>query len=65
MIIKNDEQPFNVKNYPCETRDENGLTLKNADVLRKSVESAKNSSKSFKKGLDIIENMSRTTRHYS
>lgn len=45
------------KNFPCEIRDENGFTLKNADVLRESVVSAKNSSQTFKKGSALIKDI--------
>ena len=48
-------QIINTKNFPCELRDENGFTLKNADFLRESIESAKGSNKSFKTGSDLIK----------
>ncbi|OIO07142.1 hypothetical protein COX68_01940 [Candidatus Falkowbacteria bacterium CG_4_10_14_0_2_um_filter_41_15] len=47
-------QIINTKNFPCELRDENGLTLQHAEVLRQSVVSAKNSAKSFNKGSALI-----------
>ncbi len=48
-------QVINTKNFPCELRDENGFTLKNADILRESIESAKNSPKSFRRGAELIK----------
>ena len=48
-------QIINTKNFPCELRDENGFTLRNAEILRKSVASAKNSNKSFNKGSALIK----------
>lgn len=48
-------QIINTKNFPCELRDENGFTLRNAEILRKSVVSARNSSKSFTKGSALIK----------
>jgi addiction module RelB/DinJ family antitoxin len=38
------------KNIPFELRGENGLTLRNAEALRESIVSAKNSGRSFKSG---------------
>ena len=49
------KQIINTKNFPCELRDENGLTLQNAQVLRESIIDAKNSNKSFSSGADIIK----------
>lgn len=49
------KQIINTKNFPCELRDVNGMTLKNAQVLRESIIDAKNSSKSFKAGGDLIK----------
>jgi DNA-damage-inducible protein J len=46
-------QIINTKNFPCELRDENGFTLRNSEILRESIVSAKNS-KSFNRGLDLI-----------
>jgi len=46
-------QIINTKNFPCELRDENGFTLRNSEVLRESIVSAKNG-KSFNRGLDLI-----------
>jgi DNA-damage-inducible protein J len=48
-------QIINTKNFPCELRDENGLTLRNIDILRESIASAKNSDKVFKKGSALIK----------
>lgn len=48
-------QVINAKNFPCELRDANGLTLRNAEVLRASVVDARNSQKSFRKGSDLIK----------
>lgn len=48
-------QIINTKNFPCELRDENGMTLRNAEILRESVVSAKNSEKSFNKGSALIK----------
>jgi len=50
-------QIINTKSFPCEPRDENGFTLRNAEILRESVLSAKNSRKSFNKGVDIISDI--------
>jgi DNA-damage-inducible protein J len=48
-------QVINTKTFPCEIRDENGLTLKHAEILRESIVSAKNNNKTFKKGSDLIK----------
>jgi len=48
-------QVINAKNFPCELRGENGFTLRNAEILRESIISAKNSNKSFDKGVDLIK----------
>lgn len=47
-------QIINTKNFPCELRDENGFTLRNAEILREANVSAKDSNKSFKNGSDLI-----------
>ena len=47
-------QAINAKNFPCELRDENGLTLSNAETLRQAIVDAKNSDKSFKTGSALI-----------
>lgn len=47
-------QIINAKNLPFEIRGENGLTLHNAEILRESVISAKNSPKSFKSGAALL-----------
>jgi DNA-damage-inducible protein J len=49
-------QIINAKNIPFELRGENGLTLRNAEILRESIISAENSSKSFKSGKALINN---------
>lgn len=43
------------KNIPFELRDENGLTLRNAELLRESIVDAKSNSKTFKKGSDLLK----------
>lgn len=48
-------QIINAKNLPFEIRGENGLTLHNAEILRESVISAKNSTKSFKSGAALLK----------
>jgi DNA-damage-inducible protein J len=48
-------QVINTKSFPCELRDSNGFTLRNADILRESIREAKSSSKSFKKGSELIK----------
>ena len=48
-------QVINTKNFPCELRDENGMTLRKAEILRESIVSAKNSGKSFNKGSALIK----------
>jgi DNA-damage-inducible protein J len=47
-------QIINTKNFPCEIRDENGFTLRNAEILREAIISAENSNKSFSNGSDLI-----------
>ncbi len=47
-------QIINAKNIPFELRGENGLTLRNAELLRESIISAKNSTKTFKTGSSLI-----------
>lgn len=49
------KQIINAKNIPFEMRGENGLTLRNAEVLRSSIIDAKNSQKSFKSGAALIQ----------
>ena len=49
-------QVINTKNFPCEIRDANGLTLHGAGILRESIIDAKNSPKSFQSGGDLIKN---------
>ena len=48
-------QIINAKNLPFELRGENGLTLRNAELLRASIIDAKNSSKSFTSGASLIK----------
>jgi len=48
-------QIINARNLPFELRGENGLTLRNAEFLRESIISAKNSTKSFKDGASLIK----------
>ena len=48
-------QIINTKNFPCELRDENGFTLREAKDLRESVISAERSNKSFRRGSDLIK----------
>lgn len=50
-------QIINTKNFPCEIRDENGFTLRNAEILREASVSAKNSDKIFKKSSDLINDI--------
>ena len=49
-------QIINAKNIPFELRGENGLTLRNAEILRESIIDAKNNSKSFNSGKVLIKN---------
>ena len=48
-------QVINAKNLPFELRNEDGLSLHNAELLRESIESAKNNPKSFKTGSALIK----------
>jgi addiction module RelB/DinJ family antitoxin len=48
-------QIINAKNIPFEMRGENGLTLRNSEILRESIIDAKNSSKSFESGKMLIK----------
>jgi len=48
-------QIINAKNFPCELRGENGFTLRNAEILRQSIVSAKNSNRSFNDGSALIK----------
>ena len=50
-------QIINAKNIPFELRGENGLTLHNAEILRESIISAKNSSESYKSGKAVIKDI--------
>lgn len=47
-------QVINAKNIPFEIRGDNGLTLRNSEILRESIINAKNSGKSFKNGAKLI-----------
>ncbi len=49
------KQIINAKNIPFEMRGENGLTLRNAEILRESIIDAKNSSKLFESGKTLIK----------
>jgi DNA-damage-inducible protein J len=48
-------QVINAKNIPFELRGENGLTLRNAEILRKAIIDAEKSPKSFKSGKDLVK----------
>lgn len=48
-------QIINARNLPFELRGENGLTLRNAELLRESIISARNSTKLFKDGSALIK----------
>jgi len=48
-------QIINAKNIPFEIRGENGLTLRNAEILRESIISARNSTKTFKDGSTLLK----------
>jgi DNA-damage-inducible protein J len=48
-------QIINARNLPFELRGENGLTLRNAELLRESIISAKNSTKIFKDGAALLK----------
>lgn len=48
-------QIINAKNIPFELRDENGLTLRGAEILRESIISAKSNKKSFASGANLIK----------
>lgn len=48
-------QIINARNLPFELRGENGLTLHNAEILRESIISAKNSTKTFKSGSTLLK----------
>jgi DNA-damage-inducible protein J len=48
-------QIINARNLPFELRGENGLTLHNAELLRESIISAKNSTKIFKDGASLLK----------
>lgn len=50
-------QVINAKNIPFELRGENGLTLRGAELLRESVISAKNNSRSFASGTELIKDV--------
>lgn len=51
MITENNEQ------LKIELRDKNGLTLRNTELLRKSVISAKNSTETFKSGTSLLDTL--------
>jgi len=48
-------QIINARNLPFELRDENGLTLHNAELLRESIISSRNSAKTFKNGAALLK----------
>jgi len=48
-------QTINVKNIPFEIRDENGLSLKNAEILKESIISAEINSTKFKSASALIK----------
>ena len=50
-------QIINTKNFPCELRSEDGLTLQNYQELRKSIISAERSRKSFKTSKSLIRDV--------
>lgn len=51
------QQTINAKNIPFEVRDENGMTLKNAQILQEAILDAENSSKSFNNADDLIKDI--------
>ena len=48
-------QAINTGNFPCELRDENGFTLRNAQLLKEAVADTKNHSKGFTSGAALIK----------
>ncbi|MDD4358245.1 MAG: type II toxin-antitoxin system RelB/DinJ family antitoxin [Candidatus Pacebacteria bacterium] len=50
-------QVINTKSFPCELRDSNGMTLRNAEILREAIIEAENSEKSFTNGADLIRDV--------
>ncbi len=48
-------QAINAKNFPCELRDENGMTLANATILREASLEGMGSKKSFRDGASLIK----------
>jgi DNA-damage-inducible protein J len=48
------QQAINAGTFPCELRDENGFTLRQAENLRKSCRDARRSKKTFKTGAALI-----------
>lgn len=48
-------QIINAQNIPFEIRGENGLTLRNAEILRESIISAKNNPKTFKNTSSLLK----------
>jgi len=51
------KQIINAKNIPFELRGKDGLTLRNAEILRESIIDASNSSKSFESGRALIKDV--------
>jgi DNA-damage-inducible protein J len=48
-------QVINTKNFPCELRDVNGFTMRNAEIMRESIKEAESAGKSFKNGSALIK----------
>ncbi|MFA5080563.1 MAG: type II toxin-antitoxin system RelB/DinJ family antitoxin [Candidatus Paceibacterota bacterium] len=48
-------QVINTRNFPCEIRDENGFTLKAAEILRESIHEGGVSKKSFRSGTALLK----------
>ncbi|MFH0951092.1 MAG: type II toxin-antitoxin system RelB/DinJ family antitoxin [bacterium] len=48
-------QAINAKNFPCELRDENGMTLANAIILREASLEGRKSKKIFGDGASLIK----------
>lgn len=51
------QQTINAKNIPFEMRDENGMTLKNANILQEAIVDAENSTKHFNNVDDLIKDV--------
>lgn len=48
-------QAINAKNFPCELRDANGMTLANATILREASLEGRESKKSFRDGASLVK----------